>query len=175
MQPTYYIHGFNSSVNSSTFRMLSEKIEGIIPLTYDHDDPMGSVMSMVDQVASQPDHPIIIASSLGGWYAEQIARYVPTDLVLYNPSLNPCDSLEKYGVDSEVRSQYKSINADTMAHCLRTVVLSVDDDVVPYDNALNIYYGRCSIHETSGGHRMTEENLDIVVDAHNYLSNLYSD
>lgn len=155
--------------------MLELKIGGITPLTYDHNDPIGSINKIIEQLGSQPEHPILIASSLGGWYAEQIARRFPVDLILYNPSLNPRDSLEKYGVDSRVRAQYHAIDQTNMAQCMRFAVVSTDDDVVAPDNALNIYSGRATVHQTTGGHRMTEQNCDMVVDCYNYLSNLYID
>lgn len=176
MTATYYIHGFGSSVNSSTYQLLAKKIEGIIPLTYDHNDPILSIYKMVIQICVNSDHPIIISSSLGGWFSEQVANRVPVDLILYNPSLNPKISLAKYGLDDSILNEYAEINSETVSKTTnRSVVLSMDDETVDPANALNIYSGNSYIITTNGGHRMTDQNLDTVVELHSYMSNKFGE
>jgi predicted esterase YcpF (UPF0227 family) len=84
---TFYIHGYGSSPKSQTFVDMQAAIPDIECLTYDSNAPMSSILSSVNTLKSI-DEPIhIIASSLGGWYAERIASIISVSLTLYNLSL----------------------------------------------------------------------------------------
>jgi predicted esterase YcpF (UPF0227 family) len=178
MNTVYYIHGFGSNKKSSTGAMIKEKLGReieFIALEYDSNNPKESVARMVEQINANGQYPMIVASSLGGWYAEQIANIIPSSLYLCNPSLLPATSLKKYGVTDEVLEQYKKccikgINLTTP----RVIVLNTDDNVVPCQFAAKIYNGLGKIVYSTGGHRMTEENADILVNVIKYDNNQLS-
>jgi len=166
---TFYIHGYGSSPKSQTFLDMQAAIPDIECLTYDSNSPISSIFLFVGQVL-KVDEPIhIIASSLGGWYAEQIASIIPVSLTLYNPSLNPRESLKKYGLPESVTNLYRDVLINPNVD--RTVVLSKDDTVVSPDNAMVKYADIANMVITEGGHRMTPTNLGIIVDDWKFRSN----
>lgn len=165
----YYIHGFGSSVNSTTLKKLQEYYPDAIGLEYDHTAPLNSLEKMSRIVAESFHFPIIIGSSLGGWYADQLGTDLSCDVILYNPSTQPWDSLGRYGVISSVCDQYFDANLPTDSP--RTVVLSLDDEIIDPSVALIKYESSSCIIKTGGGHRMTDENMAIISERIEYLSN----
>lgn len=161
----YYIHGFGSNLNSSTLKMLQQHYPDAVGLTYDHTDPGGSIQKMTDQLNSDPSDKIIIGSSLGGWYAEQLTNKVVADFILYNPQTEPYIGLSKYGIDQSILFLYKAANRFLVRSVSRVVILCEDDETVPCEIAYNKYYGKSSVVLTTGGHRMTKENMLFVADA----------
>jgi predicted esterase YcpF (UPF0227 family) len=166
---TFYIHGYGSSPKSQTFLDFKAAIPDIECLTYDSNAPISSIFLIVGQLLKF-DEPIhIIASSLGGWYAEQIASIISVSLTLYNPSLNPRVSLKKYGLSESVVDSYLDVMINPNVD--RTVVLSKDDDVVSPDNAMVKYTNIANMVIAEGGHRMTPTNMEIIVNDWKFRKN----
>lgn len=167
----YYIHGYGSSPNSDTFRMVLEKFPTAICLTYDPLFPASSLKKMEDTVrcTQDSDHNIVIASSLGGWYAEHLCTRIVADLVLYNPSLEPHTSLQKYGIHDHQLIGYGIPLPLLHMATNRVVILSIDDDVVPHTFAKRHYMNHAKMMYTIGGHRMTVENMNTVERAVKFL------
>ena len=116
---------------------------------------------MEDAPLESEAHPIIVASSLGGWFAERLQRHVPCDLILWNPSLHP--DLTKYGMTVK----YDAIEAVDRS-TPRTVFLGELDDVVNMDYAYyaySIYKNKARINILKEGHRMSEAGLIAVSNA----------
>lgn len=162
----YYIHGYNSSVNSDTFKMLQKEYKDATPLTYDMNDPVPSIEKM-KQIIMDENHdgnlrPVIVGSSLGGWYAEQLSQRIVGDFIFYNPSTDPSESLAKYGLSQEILQKY-SVKCGNRKPNKRVVILSEDDEVIPYSKAKSVYEKAADIKYTKGGHRMTPENLEIIL------------
>ena len=172
----YYIHGFGSSLDSSTLQDLNTRFDGVTGLTYDHNEPTTSLKQLSEKLidVSKNDDLTIIASSLGGWYAEQLTDSVVADYILYNPCTNPEVSLAKYGLSKDVLYAYKQ-HSDYIARkkpvANRTVVLSMDDEVVDPLNTLKYYKNRANTVQTVGGHRMTPENIEKIFEKVRYLEN----
>lgn len=172
----YYIHGFGSTPESSTTQMLREHFTDVIGLDYDHNDPVLSICKMIAEInddASKSDkYPIIVGSSLGGWYAEHLTRYVVADYILYNPSTNPEITLSRHGLSQDVLYKYKSITSPyKFLPTSRSVLLSEDDEIIDYKVALNKYKEIAQVMFTNGGHRMTDENMRLIADRINILKN----
>jgi hypothetical protein len=166
---TFYIHGYGSSPKSQTFLDMKAAIPDIECLTYDSNAPMSSILSIINTLKAI-DEPIhIIASSLGGWYAERIASIISVSLTLYNPSLNPCESLKKYGLPENVTNLYRDVLINPNVD--RTVLLSNDDTTVSPELAMNKYKSIANVINTDGGHRMTPTNLSIIVNDWNFRKN----
>ena len=157
----YYIPGF-PGMKSDTAKRLNEIQHkygsNVIELDYNPDLPWYSLLQMEDQVVESEAHPIIVASSLGGWFAERLQRRVPCDLILWNPSLHP--DLTKYGMTVKYDA-IESVDRSTP----RTVFLGELDDVVNMDYAHNIYKKKARINILKEGHRMSEAGLIAVSDA----------
>lgn len=172
----FYIHGYGSSVNSDTLKMLQKDFPDAIGLTYDFREPITSIEVLIDFVnsfcSSQESFPIIIGSSLGGWYAEQLTKHVVADYIMYNPSTSPENTLTKYGLPQAVLFKYKQVSvASKFLPTSRSVLLSVDDETIDYNNAYIKYKGIADVQLTDGGHRMTEKNMQLIVARINYLRN----
>lgn len=149
----YYIQGFPGH-GSSTAESLKDLI-GAESFSYDARTPEENIDRFVKEITSSDAHPIIIASSLGGWYAEQVAMRVPCDLILWNPSLSP--DLTKYGIETKY-APVVEINRTIP----RKVYQGKDDKIVDPMIAQRVY----SKTEVLEGveHRMTSAGLDMIVE-----------
>ena len=185
--PTYYIAGYNSSGN--TTRKLQAHIPQLLELTYDVLQPATSLAQMARQIQQTNALTItLIASSLGGWYAERLSAVIAeavtdsvTDtapnihlhLILYNPPINAETNLAKYELPAAVLDEYTTLKnqcPSVFASHTRSVIVSIDDDVVSPHDSIAYYTDHCEhdtdrveLIQTTGGHRMTEGNLGLVV------------
>ena len=112
----FYIHGFASSPESATLKLLRESFHSAIGLTYDHNNPRKSVDEMVKLLESYPDKDIIIVgSSLGGWYAEQLTGRIVAQFILYNPSTEPEVALSACSMDWRAAIRRRSVSLTVSA------------------------------------------------------------
>ena len=186
-QLTYYISGYNSS--GSTTRELQAHIPYLKELRYDVLQPSASLEQMAQQIQhdhnqAKQTHPTVtlIASSLGGWYAERLSANITNTtpniylhIVLYNPSINAETNLAKYGLASDVLDEYTTLKTQyqsAFAPHTRTVIVSTDDEVVSPQDNITYYSDRAELIQTMGGHRMTEKNIQLVVERCNSLEKL---
>lgn len=168
--PIFYIPGYNSSGN--TTNALKRYFPLLTELTYEVEKPSESLNKMNQQIESlHMDKVILIASSLGGWFAERlstIVRHTELKIVLYNPSINAETNLAKYGLEPRVLNEYMKLKAKYPSQfegVTRVAIISIDDEVVDPPANIKFYAGRAELIPTEGGHRMTEENLELVVSA----------
>ena len=167
----FYIHGFASSPKSATLKMLQKEFPSAIGLTYDHTDPAGSISGMMALLQGYAEQDIIIVgSSLGGWYTEQLTRHIVAQFILYNPAIEPEVSLAKYSLSQEVLYRYKSLQLP-LVPASRTVIISIDDAVISPTRTDNRYKNIADMSYTAGGHRMTEEAMSIIVSKIKFLEN----
>lgn len=176
MTKIFYIHGFGSTIDSPTLKMLQKTYPDAIGLTYDHTNPKESVSKLARQVNeySIGEHVVIVGSSLGGWYAEQLSDQVVADFILYNPATQPWITLDKYDVPTDVLYKYKEYSTVYRTYtpvASRTVILSSDDEVIDPKYAMVKYMNFSNFILTDGGHRMTQENMDLITDQINFLEN----
>ena len=167
--PVFYIPGYNSSGN--TTNALKKHFPMLTELTYEVDKLSESLNRMNQQIANLNESKVIlIASSLGGWFAERLSAIVMSTklkIVLYNPSINAESNLAKYGLAPSVLNEYVELKAKYSSQfegVTRVAIISVDDDVVDPPTNIKFYAGRAELIPTDGRHRMTEENLEWVVD-----------
>ena len=168
----FYIHGFRSSPDSDTARRLRARFPELRALTYDYRDPAASIETLVNEIGH--GEAIVVGSSLGGWYAEKVAERLLVDLVLFNPALNPAQTLARYDVEPEVLERYADLAlADDVSARRRVVILSTDDDIIPSTGAEDRYRGHAEVVLTLGGHRMTDAHVPAVADAINMLEHSF--
>lgn len=175
MSNVFYIPGFGSGPDSSTFLELKKLIPEIKILSYDFKNPAASLDDLTAYLSTLDD-VIIVASSLGGWYAEEISKCVICDLVLYNPATMPWVTLSRYGVDSDVLSKYADIANEELNSVLpnrRHVILCTDDEIIDCSAAKNKYSLNASITFMTGGHRSTTESIALMAKKVEYLHNTF--
>jgi predicted esterase YcpF (UPF0227 family) len=167
--PIFYIPGYNAS--GKTTNALKRHFPLLTELTYEVGRPSESLNAMSQQIANLNESKVIlIASSLGGWFAERLSTIVKSSklkIVLYNPSINAETNLAKYGLAPSVLNEYVKLKAkypSQFEEVTRVAIISIDDDVVDPPTNIKFYAGRAELISTDGGHRMTEKNLERVID-----------
>lgn len=141
-QPVIYVHGYGSSGNTETAvnlrRILGEGFDVISP-TYDGSKPLEAA-SMFEALLAGLDAPIVVGTSLGGFFSNYLALTANVPAVIVNPTLQPSVSLHNYGENARVLAGYKhleALTAQTRHRPTRIVVVGIRDDVVdPRTNGL---------------------------------------
>ena len=180
-----YIHGLGSNGRSLKVvklrqELAAENIDLIAPdLPVDASQAMSIIRSLIHELYQKGDLEklVICGTSLGGFYASYWGELLDAPYVLINPSITPSISLDKY-VNNETAIDFetgKPLNItcemlavfklhedvmNTVSKRLANVYLTKDDDVLPYQGALN-KYPNAIVYET-GGHRF-EAGWDTVV------------
>lgn len=158
-----YIHGFGSNGNTDTAKDLRKTFPDLISPTYDPLSP-GKSLNQLEKLLDKKEKNIIIASSLGGWYAERLSEKVKNvELYLYNPSTNPSGTLGKFGVEQGILDEYArlQLNIGESKKTPVTLFLAIDDEVIPFRIARDHYTEKSrrgevklNIVMADGGHRM---------------------
>jgi predicted esterase YcpF (UPF0227 family) len=149
-RPILYVHGYGSSGNTDTAinlrRILGAGFDLVSP-TYDGSKPVEAAQ-LLEQALAQlhaqyaPVKPVVVGTSLGGFFANYLALTADVDAVIVNPSLRPSASLHKYGEGPDVLAAYQALEQriDLSPHRpQRIVVVGTRDDVVdPHTNGLQM-------------------------------------
>lgn len=145
-----YIPGFGGSPEGSTVQLLRKHMEPlrVEGLQYDARDPKGAIEQLIEQYYRYEklldvddydnDKILLMGSSLGGFYASQVAAIVGCKLILFNPALNPVESLMKY--DGEVINTPDGQRVFTKQHVERYSAMSNSFDTLRMNNfGLQLY------------------------------------
>jgi uncharacterized protein len=142
MRPVIYVHGYGSTGNTDTAKNLRTTFIGefdVISPTYDCSSPLAArdqLMSLVESL--KQDRPIIVGTSLGGFFANLVARLCDIPVIAVNPSTRPSGSLHKYGESADALAGYRQLEAQERSQVTsprRIVLLGTRDDVVnPHTN-----------------------------------------
>ena len=160
-----YCHGYGSSKESSKVHLLSQAKDAQC-IAFDIDiDPMISVPRLKQQISDclcrYPNaKPVIVGTSLGGWYAAKMAAIFKCRSVIFNPSINPKTSLLKYGISQVICDHYENFEFNQDA----TYFIALDDHVIDHANLLSTLSARGHIPiRATGGHRF-HENFNLVIE-----------
>lgn len=159
MQSVVYIHGYGSSGNTDTAinlrRILGPNFKLVSP-TYDGSQPLGAA-SILEKTIGDLTSPILVGTSLGGFFTNYLALVSNLPAVIVNPSLRPSASLHKYGELPKVLAGYKHLEAlaeSALFRPSRVVVVGMLDDVVdPRTNGLLLREGVSTVM-LNMGHRI---------------------
>lgn len=142
MRPVIYVHGYGSTGNTDTAKNLRATLAGefdVISPTYDCSDPLAArdqLTSLIDSL--KHDSPIIVGTSLGGFFANLVSRLCDIPVIAVNPSTKPSGSLHKYGENARALAGYRQLEDQELAQVSqpqRVVILGTRDDVVnPHTN-----------------------------------------
>ena len=146
MRPVIYVHGYGSTGNTETAKNLRAVLAGefeVMSPTYNCSDPLAARNQLVALVDSVKEHrPIIVGTSLGGFFANLVSRLCAIPVVAVNPAMQPSASLHKYGENDIALAGYKALEDEEQAQAVqpqRVVVLGSRDDVVnPHDNGAQL-------------------------------------
>lgn len=95
----FYIHGFNSSGNTTTIELLRKQLnKHVEPLFYESGDTFQkNISSLLQQFDAKSDgFNLLIGTSLGGFYAIVMSAITLTPCVVFNPVTQPREQLNKF-------------------------------------------------------------------------------
>lgn len=183
MQHILYIHGFLSSPQSAKAQQMlafaAERQDLQLMLPALPVDP-GTALAILEQcIASAPKLPVLIGSSLGGFYANILAARHGLRAVLINPAVHPHKLLSAYvgeqrnyhtGVASEVKPEHfrllELLEVAPQHPEKLWVLLETGDETLDYRQAEQ-FYSACKVDVSPGGSHSYEgfaEKLPAIVE-----------
>jgi uncharacterized protein len=168
-----YLHGFKSSSRSQKAVELKEFLdrEGYGHGFWCEDlpvSPLEAIMKVEDVIATSKTRPLLVGSSLGGYYATYLAEKYDLDAVLVNPACHAARLLEPwlgpheniytgstFTLEARHIRELESLDMPSLSKPSRFwVLLETGDEVLDYRDAVNTYRGaRFSIVE-GGDHSL---------------------
>lgn len=173
-----YLHGYGSSGTSETAtglrRLLENEFEIITP-TYNGANPIEAAMTLDDAVGSAPSDRVVIAgTSLGGFFANYLARKHGLPAVMVNPTLKPSESLAEFHKAQPILDAYIRLEAEEKEFTAmppREVVVGLNDEVVnPAEHGLTLK-NVADILEIPMGHRVEPEFYGVIAKVIQELTN----
>lgn len=169
-----YLPGFNSGPQSEKSALLKQQFSRLVTASYDSWHPERGFAQIDELVQSMLDqHPLLIGSSLGGFWAYQFANRYNLKCVLLNPCMTPEQTLRPYvgevehmytgekGVLTlESLQQYPAYRIAGNAHC--TVLHETGDEVIPFHESVQNFAGKAKLVVLPGGNHRFEQ-LDEAV------------
>ena len=170
-----YIHGFRSSPMTEKGQIFKRTFPGITLATYDtlHPDIGYRQLDRIVQDAL-PQQPILIGSSLGGFWSYQFARKYGLKCVLLNPCMSPQITLKPYiGVVENLYTGERGVMEQRdlqdydkyrlpgeAAQCV--VLHEKGDELIPYQESVANFSGKANLILIEGGsHRF--EHVEIAI------------
>lgn len=150
MKKILYLHGLESKVGGVKETYLRENNKVLAP-SLDYSKPLDLSGLVSDTYQFNPD--LIIGSSFGGYYAEMVARFTKTEVLLLNPQIMP----DLFKLPSHIH-----VKARRYGH-KRTIILGMKDDIVPPKVTKDYYKDKAKFIELKNvGHRIPlKEFVDI--------------
>lgn len=181
-----YLHGFNSTGDSAKGQALKSALGGEISFytpTYNYDPALSvsDLRTFIQDTIQQhtDDEPrMIIGSSLGGFYAQYLARkFTDFKVVLINPALGPIDTLQNhlgenenfYSGEKYILKQYHldeldkyTISSPCSPVVPTLVLINKADEVIDYHFAYKQYHSCAEVILFEGGdHQLQHLNESI--------------
>ena len=171
--PYVYVHGFNSSPASNTLRLLRQVFPAATGLVYPCSGLFApNLCSLKEQAESlcRADRSplVLVGSSLGGFYASQLAALLHCPCALFNPVVFPAEALrpmlgrnihfhthEEWDFTPDMLESYAHFQ-DTRGLALRRlVVLGRRDSLLDPQVAEDYWQGHATLHHTDDEHSLT--------------------
>ena len=184
----YLLHGFGGSAEESTtiqtlIEYLSERTDlEIRPINYSSTNPSKAYVDIFNNIDKDDNEMIFIGVSLGGFWARYFANQYPNSkLIMINPALyapytfeavkgeefNGIEIPDDLGV--KLSPYYISDDDNNLAI---SVIVSIDDTIIPPMPTLKTYADRADILVTEGGHRLElfDNHLQFINNAINNIA-----
>lgn len=165
MKKILYIYGLGGSTESETRKALDElfspKGYTVVSVKYNQKDPEAGIQELRNAV-KEIEPVAVIASSLGGFFAMNLAALVP--VILINPCLMPSVELPKLGESGKAfakieNSMFKAYrDCEFPVHHLekRYGFFGTRDELFSYKEEFSKLF---PAFDFDGGHHPTKENL----------------
>lgn len=157
-RPLLYLHGLNSSSRSHKAGVLRERFapRPVLAPSYPAHRPEAAVAALSELFAglTQGPPPLVVGSSMGGFYGQHLARHFPVaHLFMINPALTPWDLLtrfegqtmttaagETYRVTRELADRTRPYGVDAPCDGVPTTLfLDEGDEVIDHRIAVGLY------------------------------------
>jgi predicted esterase YcpF (UPF0227 family) len=168
-----YLHGFNSSAQSSKAHLLGEYLQrrGLSHCyaspSLPH-RPADAIALAEAAMAGNPGSDVcFVGSSLGGFYATHLAEKHGARAVLVNPAINPHIGLraylgpqsnlytgEKYQLTEADLQQWEKLCVPRITPQRYLLLVETADEVLDYRQALNYYAGARQVVVEGGDHSL---------------------
>lgn len=180
-----YLHGFNSAFDPSSEKIKHlETLGRVTGITY---NTFGTYDEIFDELWSQieySDDLVFVGTSLGGFWAAEMAREFHTPSIIINPCIDPYKMLRKYvGIEqtnyhtSEVNTLLDSTVDTYLELCVHgreftyfpLVLLDMGDEVIDSFETREALEGFPMIHYAEGSHRFDHMH-DALEEINKYLN-----
>lgn len=163
-----YIHGLNSSALSKKATWLAQLMQSLglaerlrVPELHHHPR---QAMAQLDEAIAALGRPLLVGSSLGGYYATHLAQRHGLKAVLINPAVNPHQLFDGYlGTQQNLYTgEHWELTLDHIQALAELQVpapeqpqdiqvwLQTGDETLDYRRAA-AFYARCSVDIREGG------------------------
>jgi hypothetical protein len=164
-----YLPGFNSGPQSEKSAQLRLHFPHLEVVSYNSWDPDLGYREIDAFIRARLDHsPLLIGSSLGGFWAYQFAKKYALKCVLLNPCMSPETTLRPY--IGEVENMYsKEKGVLKLEHLLKyahyrisgyapcTVLHEKGDELIPYRESVENFTGKARLVLLEGGNHRFEQ------------------
>lgn len=177
MRDIIYLHGFASSGNSAKGQFLREKYldKAYTPNLKCH--PKEDILQ-VEKMLKHLDNPILIGSSLGGFYVEYLSKTYNLDALLINPLTSVQDIKPFIGINTYFETGEKfNFSLEDFSYLVylsttlkdykigtekREIIVAKDDKVIPFSKTVEHFINKndfLTLYD-SGGHSFN--NFDVI-------------
>ncbi|GLQ32491.1 YqiA/YcfP family alpha/beta fold hydrolase [Litoribrevibacter albus] len=186
MSSLIYIHGFNSSPNSTKARIIGNSLDilgfssdnYIVPdLNYEPDQAIAKLVDCIETLLARQEDIYLIGSSLGGFYATYLAEKYGLKTVLVNPAIRPYELLmdylgpnkniytgEEYDISEEHVAQLKALDISSVTSPSDYLVLvQTDDETLDYRQATNKFWQSPLVIEYGGNHSFEDFQSKLIL------------
>lgn len=92
----YYLHGFNSGLKPDSEKIRKLKTLGqVTMLEYDSFDTRENILAQLEEDTRAHLDPVFVGTSLGAYYAYELAHKLCAASILINPAINPGEHLRE--------------------------------------------------------------------------------
>jgi predicted esterase YcpF (UPF0227 family) len=169
-----YVHGFNSSPLSFKATLLRKRMtelgrvhEFVCPeLPHHPADAIALLSQLVTDHAAE--RPVLIGSSLGGYYSTWLAERYDAPAVLINPAVRPYELLSsligrqtnlysgiQYDFTREHVAELRGLEVETIHPERYLLLVGTADEVLDYRQAVERYRGAPHIVDEGGDHGLS--------------------
>ncbi len=186
MSSLIYIHGFNSSPESTKAKVLNQSLDLLgmdisrcmVPdLAYEPEQAVSELIDLIETSQAQGEQVYLIGSSLGGFYATYLAEKYNLKAVLVNPAVRPYELLqdylgpnkniytgEEYQITEQHMQQLKNLDVEIVDSPENYLLLvQTDDEVLDYKQATDKYWQSPNVIEYGGNHSFDDFRSKLTV------------